>query len=55
MFTAIVSRPDIAQAVRVVSRFVEKRTNADWNAVKRIIKYMKQTENYGVRFEKLNK
>lgn len=43
LFLATVSRPDIAHAVNVTSRFVERRSKAHWNAVKRIIKYIKGT------------
>lgn len=52
IFAAIVSRPDIAYAVGVVSRFLNNPTNAQWNAVKRILKYLKRTASYGIKYTK---
>lgn len=50
MFAAIVSRPDIAYSVGVASRFLNNPTVAQWNAVKRIIRYLKNTANYGIEY-----
>lgn len=50
-FVAITARPDIVFAVNVASRFQNKPTQAHWNAVKRIIQYLKQTVNYCISYE----
>lgn len=42
------SRPDILFAVNHVSRFVNNFDENHWNAVKKIIKYLKGTKNYRV-------
>ncbi|KMQ92976.1 hypothetical protein RF55_6975 [Lasius niger] len=52
LYLAMVSRPDIAYAVNTVSQYAEKLTKEHWNAVKRIIKYIKGTIDYGIKFEK---
>ena len=52
MFTAIVSRPDIMYAVGVVSRYLTKHSTAHWNAVKRIIRYLKATSDLGIEYRK---
>lgn len=51
MYLAVATRPDISFAVGVVSRFLEKPTYAHVTAVKRILKYIKATYNYGIRFD----
>ncbi|GBN19276.1 Copia protein [Araneus ventricosus] len=43
LYIATVSRPDIAVAVNILSRRNEKPRERDWNAVKRIIRYLKTT------------
>lgn len=52
MFLATVTRPDISHAVGVASRFLNCPKLAHWNAVKRIIKYIIGTQNYGIQFDK---
>ncbi|KAL6421567.1 hypothetical protein ACFW04_014301 [Cataglyphis niger] len=51
-YLTIVSRPDIAYAVNTISQYAEKSTKEHWNAVKRIIKYVKGIVDYGIKFEK---
>lgn len=51
MFLALVSRPDIAYAVNVVSRFMNNYNQVHWNAVKRIIRYLKGTINFAIEFK----
>ena len=51
MFAAIVSRPDIMYAVTVVSRFLANPSKEHWTAVKKIIKYLKNTMNHGIMFD----
>lgn len=48
IFAAIVTRPDIAFAVGVVSRYLDNHGNSHWNAVKRIMRYLKSTSDYEI-------
>ncbi|KAE8698382.1 putative ribonuclease H protein [Hibiscus syriacus] len=45
MFAMICTRPDIAQAVGVVSRYMTNPGKENWNTVKRILRYIKGTSN----------
>ncbi|GKD08760.1 zinc finger, CCHC-type containing protein, partial [Tanacetum coccineum] len=49
------TRPDIAFAVGIVSRFMEKPTVNHMQAVKRILWYIKGTVNYGLVYTKYHK
>lgn len=40
IYIATVSRPDIAVAVSLLSRRIEKPTQQDWNAVKHVTRYL---------------
>lgn len=51
MFLSIATRPDITFAVNKASQFLEQPTKANWNAVKRILKYLKGTTRHGLYFE----
>ena len=46
------TRPDIAFAVGFVSRFMERPTEEDMAAVKRILRYIADTINYGCFYER---
>lgn len=46
------TRPDIAYAVGLVSRYMERPTVMYWNAVKRILRYLKGTLDYGLVYSK---
>lgn len=48
MFAAIVTRPDIMYAVSTVSRYLNSHDQSHWNAVKRILKYLKGTLCFGL-------
>ena len=48
LFLAKLTRPDIAYAVGAVSQYAQNPTKSHWNAVKRIIKYLKGTSKYGI-------
>lgn len=52
MYAAITTRIDIAYAVNKASRAVEKPTKSDWIAVKRIFRYLKGKEDYGITYKK---
>lgn len=45
MYAAQVSRPDICFALSVVSRFNHNPSKIHWQAVKRILRYLKGTTN----------
>jgi hypothetical protein len=51
MFLMVVTRPDIAYAVSVVSQSLECPTNKDWKAVKRIFRYLRGTADYGLLYK----
>lgn len=46
------TRPDLAYSVGVASRFMEAPTKEHWAVVKRIVRYISGTVNYGCRFAK---
>ncbi|GJV47755.1 retrovirus-related pol polyprotein from transposon TNT 1-94 [Tanacetum coccineum] len=50
MFAMICTRPDIAHAVRVVSRYMAKPGREHWEAVKRILRYIKGTSDVALCF-----
>lgn len=56
LFLAMISRPDIAYAVNVVSQHAENPQKVHCNAVRRILKYIKGTAECGIRFasDKMN-
>jgi len=51
MFLALVSRSDINYAVNLVSRYCNKHNKSHWLAIKRIMKYLTGTINYGILYE----
>jgi len=48
LYIATVSRPDIATAVGILCRKVEKPTEQDWKAIKRIMRYLSSTKEKGL-------
>lgn len=50
MYLSIGTRPDITFAVNSASQYLEDPKKIHWNAVKRIIKYLKGTMRYGLYF-----
>ncbi|XP_046991075.1 secreted RxLR effector protein 161-like [Schistocerca americana] len=46
----VISRPDTSFAVSSVSRFLNSHTNAHWQAVKRIYRYLIETPDYGIYY-----
>jgi transposase InsO family protein len=51
LYLSTCTRPDIAHAVGVASRFVSNPMVNHWNGVKRIFKYLQGTRNYGILME----
>lgn len=54
IYLAIGTRPDISFAVGYVSRFLENPANIHVTAVKRILRYLKRTSDYGILFSSNN-
>lgn len=52
LFLSQVSRPDIAYAVEIVSRYLDKYNDQHWNAVKRIMRYLSHTKHLGILYSK---
>lgn len=52
MYAAQVSRPDISYAVGALARYNNNPGKAHWQAVKRLMRYLKGTVNYKLKFEK---
>ena len=50
-----VSRPDITFAVNRLARYCESPKQVHWNAVKRVIRYLKGTIEYSIRFSGTSK
>ncbi|GKA90105.1 hypothetical protein Tco_0811917 [Tanacetum coccineum] len=50
MFAMICTRPDIAHAVGVVSRYMAEPGRGHWEAVKRILRYIKGTSDVALCF-----
>ena len=51
IYATVVTRPDIAYAVSKVGQHMSDPTNGDWNAVIRILRYLKGTEKLGPTFD----
>lgn len=50
MYLAVGTRPDLAHAVGIASRYLQNPTIVHENAAKRILKYLKKTLNFGILF-----
>jgi hypothetical protein len=46
----VATRPDIAYAVGIVSRFMHNPGRPHWNAVKHIFRYLVGIQDYGIKF-----
>jgi hypothetical protein len=52
LYAAMATRPDIAQAVGAVSKFNSNPSEAHMTAAKRILRYLKGTANFGLKYRK---
>ncbi|GJU70104.1 retrovirus-related pol polyprotein from transposon TNT 1-94 [Tanacetum coccineum] len=52
MYAMVCTRPDLAHAVSVVSRYMHNPGKIHWEAFKCILRYLKGTSNIGLSFEK---
>jgi len=54
MYVMVCTRPDIAHAVGVVSRFLSNPGNEHWEGVKWILRYFKGTSKMHLSFKRSN-
>ena len=52
LYAAIATRPDISQAVGAASKYCSNPSEAHLTAVKRILRYLKETINFGLKYKK---
>ena len=52
MFLMNYTRPDIAYAVSRLSRYTHNPSSEHWNALRRLLKYLKGTINWSLQFSK---
>jgi hypothetical protein len=55
MYLSVRTRPDIAVAVCTLAKHVQEPRPIHWEAVKRILRYLKGTQNEGLVFQPSNK
>ncbi|KAH8241720.1 hypothetical protein KR032_007137 [Drosophila birchii] len=55
MYLAVCTRPDLAHAVSLLSQFNSNFNQQHWTAAKRVLRYLKLSENIGLTFKKTGK
>nr|GEU81292.1 zinc finger, CCHC-type [Tanacetum cinerariifolium] len=50
MYAMTSTRPDIAYAIKKLSRFTSNPSNHHWEAIIRVFRYLKKTMNYGLSY-----
>lgn len=50
MYAMVGCRPDIAYSVNFLAKFSEQPKSSHWNAIKRILRYLIDTKDYGLRY-----
>jgi hypothetical protein len=50
MYAALGTRPDIAYAVTALSQYLQNPGWTHWEEVKRVLRYLKGTKNYELKF-----
>jgi ribonuclease HI len=50
LYLSICTRPDIAQAVGVLSKYMARPTTAHWAAAKGVLRYVAGTKDYGITY-----
>jgi hypothetical protein len=48
------TRPNISFVVGILSRFMQKPCEGHWSATKRVLKYLKGTQYFGLRYSKVD-
>ena len=51
MYAMVYTRPDIAHAMGVLSKFMSKPGNEHWTTVKWVFRYLRGTASYGLCYE----
>ena len=51
MYAMVYTRPDIARAVGVLSRYMSKPGKEHWTTTKRVFKYLRGTTSYGLCYQ----
>ena len=51
MYAMVCTKPNIAHAVGVLSRFMSKPRNEHWRTVKRVLRYLRGTSDYGLCYQ----
>ena len=54
MYAMVCTRPDISNAVSVVSRYMDNPGKAHWQAVKWILRYLRGTTDVGIIYDRSN-
>ena len=54
MYLSVSSRPDITYSVSTLARFSSQPNNQHWTALKRVLRYLKGTVNYGITYTRKN-
>ena len=52
MYAMVLTRPDLAHALSIVSRFMASPGKEHWKAVKWVLRYLKGTQGYGLVYGK---
>ena len=52
MYVMVCTRPDLSQAVSMISRYMHNPSKSHWEALKQIMWYIKDTVDVGLIFEK---
>jgi hypothetical protein len=55
MYLMVSTRPDLAAAVGILSRFLENPLKSHWSAVKHLLRYIQGTKQHGLLFRKKGK
>ena len=50
MYLMLMTRPDLAASVQILSRFMEKPIRIHWEAIKRVLRYIQGTKEMGLNF-----
>lgn len=53
LYCAMATRPDIAYPLSVLSKYTSQPRAAHWQAVKRVLRYLKETSNFGIVFQRV--
>ena len=52
MYLTSCTRPDIAQAVKKLSRYTSNPAHNHWKVIVRVLRYLRETSKYGLHYER---